>query len=742
MNCYQLDGDPIDAKALKLAGAKEVRDALAWYPFARLKEVRAHESSSLCVEAVIFEIEPELPQDREYDIRSIELIATVFSSHKGDSPEVFALRKDFPWVPHLFSTPANSPKHLCLYDDSWPEVKSKWTGAGFLGDIAQWLSLTAKDELHTEDQPPEPFLYTSANIVVFPESVFKADEIDTTYVGTIVQGFQRPPYTLKLQRFNDKTPSDVRRVFCAAIQGTPIGQGAIRNCPRTVSELNSTLSEVGIDLWSILRDRVKSWYSLEKPPHTEDSVVVLVRLPRIGEKSGREQSVEHLAFILAPIEELAMATGSAAYSSLGAPLKPLAAGVVDEALAREVSVIPLRAIQCLDRTMAKAVSGLEINSGDLKVVLVGVGALGSQVHNNLSRMGWGFWSLIDKDMFLPHNAPKHRLGSDVVGRPKVFATEGLSHIETPYNKVVRTFIADAQEVEDEDAILKTYRESDLILDMSTSIAVSRFLGRELDSQARRASLFLNPTGQDAVMLMEDRKRTVTLDSLEAQYYRSVLRFKSMKAHIRQSELVRYSSGCRDVTSRLAQDDLAWAAGLLSRQVRTVGIEASATVWQRQEDGSVDRIEIPVSNAIRSESEGWTVVLNEIVVSEMSCLRTMLLPDETGGVLIGYFDNPSRYIYIVDALPAPVDSIEHRDAFIRGYADLKETLKEIEARSGGQVSYVGEWHSHPDGVPVSPSQADEKLLTTIAGEVRVEGLPGLIIIVGENGCVGVHLRLLP
>ena len=154
---------------------------------------------------------------------------------------------------------------------------------------------------------------------------------------------------------------------------------------------------------------------------------------------------------------------------------------------------------------------------------------------------------------------------------------------------------------------------------------------------------------------------------------------------------------------------------------------------------MNRIDIPVSNVIRSECEGWTVVLNENVVSEMSCLRTMHLPAETGGVLVGYFDNPSQQIYITDILPAPGDSIEHKDSFIRGYSELQETLMEIEVRSGGQVSYVGEWHSHPDGVPVSPSQADEVLLTTIAHEVRVDGLPGLIAIVGEKGSVGVHLR---
>ena len=90
---------------LQLAGAKEVRDALAWYPFARLIEVRSQESTiTTVVEVVIFEIEPELPQHREYDIRSVEkdCYQCLVRMTEDISQKYLHMRKDFPHVYHTF----------------------------------------------------------------------------------------------------------------------------------------------------------------------------------------------------------------------------------------------------------------------------------------------------------------------------------------------------------------------------------------------------------------------------------------------------------------------------------------------------------------------------------------------------------------------------------------------------------------------------------------------------------------
>ena len=46
----------------------------------------------------------------------------------------------------------------------------------------------------------------------------------------------------------------------------------------------------------------------------------------------------------------------------------------------------------------------------------------------------------------------------------------------------------------------------------------------------------------------------------------------------------------------------------------------------------------------------------------------------------------------------------REAFVWRYAGLRKDSESIEARNGGQVGYVGEWNSHPDGAGMNSRDA--------------------------------------
>ena len=732
---YAVDGDLIDPEALEIAGARQVRDAAKRCPWAELVETRARQREGPREEIVVIDVEPELPQDLVYKINTVERLSVGFREGEFACPVVTALRGDFPRVPHLNWTAAGEPKSLCLYEDPWSEVRLSWTGAAFLRDLVQWLSWIAVGELHGADQPLEPFLFESVNAVVFPGNVFDAKAAAKVFTALAVQERPAWPYTLKLREVDERERADARRFYCAAVSATPTVEQAMRDCPRNLKQLSAVLDDVGVDLWGTLRSRLRVWYSGTNRPRDDDGVVVLVRLPRLREAAGDVDSEQHLAFELHPIRELAMASGRFGSAGVGEELVPLADGEVDEGLAAFIDVVPMRAIRSLDRAAARLVSGLEAVEEEPRVVLVGAGALGSQIHENLSRMGWGRWTVVDKDTLLPHNVTRHRLGENAVGVSKVRAIMEMSHIETPHNALEAGFLADAQAADLDKDLSSAYREADLILDVSTSIAVSRFLARNLDSTARRASLFVDPSGRDAVMLMEDAKRSVTLDALEAQYYRAILCDERLAEHLSGEAGVRYGAGCRDLTARLAQDDLALASGLLSRQVRMAGPGAAVAIWRTAADGSVTRIETPVADVVRCAHDGWGFVLDVGVVARASEYREERLPNETGGVLIGYFDVPRRTVYVVDALRAPRDSAEHQTAFVRGYAGLREELDVAEVASGGQVVYVGEWHSHPDGAGVGMSRDDSVLLATIAEEMHMDGWPGVMMIVGEGGRVG-------
>ena len=740
MTWSEADGELIDPEALEYEDARQFRDALNRYPFGGLLEVRVRHDGGGREEVLVVEVEPELPQDLQYEIKSVERLAVVFDGTDRRCPVVHTLREDFPQVPHLNWAPSGEPKDLCLYEDRWSEVRLGWTGAGFLRHLVDWLSRTATGELHGADQALEPFLFESANVLVFPETVFGGSESETPFVAVVVQQREGWPCTIKLLEVgHDEPPEESRRMYCVAVEGEPTAQGAMREGPENLMDLSSVLRDVGVNLWESLGGRLKLWYSGGQHPRDGDGVVVIVRLPRRRDACGPVETVDHLAFEMGPIREVGVAVGSVGAEGAMQPLRPLVGGAVDEGMARLVRVLPMRPIKCLDRRLARGVSGLDPEGDEPRVVLVGVGALGSQIHGNLSRMGWGRWSLIDGDMLLPHNVARHRLGEHLVGLCKVVGTCAMSGQETPHNVVEQAFATNAQAIEENESLLSAYAAADWILDASTSIAAARFLARDLESGARRVSLFLNPDGRDVVMLLEDTARSSRLDALEAQYYRAVLWDARLEKHIQRTPGVRYSAGCRDVTARLAQDDVALAGGLLSRQVRTAGEGAVIAVWQRGEDGDIGRIDVPVRESISCEGDGWGFVLDAGVVERVGRLRKKRLPKETGGVLIGYFDVPRRCVYVVDALPPPPDSVEHETAFVRGYGGLRDELDRIERRTGGQVAYVGEWHSHPDGVSVDMSDDDNELLATIAEEVAVDGSPGVVMIVGENGRIGFHTR---
>jgi hypothetical protein len=50
---------------------------------------------------------------------------------------------------------------------------------------------------------------------------------------------------------------------------------------------------------------------------------------------------------------------------------------------------------------------------------------------------------------------------------------------------------------------------------------------------------------------------------------------------------------------------------------------------------------------------------------------------------------------------------------------------------GQVSYVGEWHSHPKGASVRPSRDDLLAYQWLIGHMHLESLPGLMLIIGDR-----------
>jgi len=161
-------------------------------------------------------------------------------------------------------------------------------------------------------------------------------------------------------------------------------------------------------------------------------------------------------------------------------------------------------------------------------------------------------------------------------------------------------------------------------------------------------------------------------------------------------------------------------------------QAVVRVWNVAETGAVQLIErrgAPTHHAIIGD---WTIAYDDDLLAELGRLRDSRLPRETGGVLLGIADMSRKSIHVVHALPEPEDSRGSPEGFERGVVGLKAAVSSVVESSLHQLSYVGEWHSHPRKSSPLPSAIDLAQIVWLGSELEHEGLPGLMAIAADHG----------
>lgn len=289
--------------------------------------------------------------------------------------------------------------------------------------------------------------------------------------------------------------------------------------------------------------------------------------------------------------------------------------------------------------------------------------------------------------------------------------------------------------EKKEEVESALNEAEVVLDFSASVPVARYLSHDSKTMGRRISVFLNPSGTDLVILAEDEMRSITLADLEMQLYHAIITDENWRGHLQSaSEMIRYTRSCGDLSGRIPQDFIASHAATTSRALRRTipAKEASIGLWRldAESDGLVRRTLTP-EPVVEVKSGTWTVRADQGLIRKIHKMRAERLPVETGGVLVGSFDTQRKIVYLVDALPAPPDSEERQDSFVRGCVDLKENIAHIRSITANQVLYAGEWHSHTAGRNCQPSRKDFTLFNVLATQRLADGLPPLMLIVGDN-----------
>lgn len=399
---------------------------------------------------------------------------------------------------------------------------------------------------------------------------------------------------------------------------------------------------------------------------------------------------------------------------------------------------------------AKFLSRHESEPNLPKTLIVGLGALGSKVALSLGRSGDLDLTLADYDELSPHNLVRHAMLRPGLGKNKAEATkEAIKDIYgdnlkedkvTSVSKSLYSLITTDAEV---------LSGHDLILDFTASnAALNALAGAALPEGCRVIRGEIADEGSLGITMIEGPDRSPRVDDIQAFLFSKSLSDRSVAGWLSRYKVQRESNvgnaledvdigvSCSSDTLRLADDviSLYAAATTLSVRARPEAGELNLYTWHGEGDAPLQsrRWVLPPTVVCRpEESPGWEVRIGGATAQKLREAFTRSGNSETGGVLLGRFHFKKRIVFVTEATGPPKDSIRRSHVFVRGVRNLPEEIQQAFDASGGLITYVGEWHTHPRGSGrLSP--VDWEAVHQLRGLLDPEKHPTHILIVTPSG----------
>lgn len=677
-------------------------------------------------DALTIDIGPlEIPQYPIVKVNRIERVEIV--AIENDLPIVFC-REDFPVVPHL-NILSDGKKALCLFDVLFEDIQYMFNANMFLQRIVYWFEQTARGQLHQPDQPLEPYFPGVRDVLILPlhsnnNPFIRLKRIQTSH-STL---YQEVP-------IENSSDGRVYAVLQAKI-GKTFSENIIHKMPRTLGELDAAFDESIVDyleeyiqkIWEIKHTPLyKQLFQQKETELRNSAVIIILRISLARTPGATPEQYTIKAFQLANnFQTLYQLFG---YKKENGKLRKFQ----KEDNHNSLSIMPFDVMLSFDRATAQLYSGYNTSDADSFFVQIGLGALGSQIANNCIRTGYGKWTYVDSDVIYPHNLARHCLGQAYIGQNKAQAMFKYANTLTGFYapSVTKAIPHDVFDTNTKCELIAAIESADMIVDCSASVAVERYLSFELAGHTRAVSFFMNPSGTALIMLLENIDRSICLDTLEMQYYRLLIQEPTLKDHLKSDHQLLYSSTCRNVSLVYPQDNAAIFAGLCSKAIKEAKhtTKAMISIWLF-DNLSLQHFEEDGEFFDKVYSDGWTIRISQTLLEKLYFQRNAKLPNETGGVLIGSFDFAHEVCYIVDSIISPPDSLEYPNAYIRGCDGLLDRISKIDETTIGNLVYIGEWHSHPTA-STQASKDDLILLASIKEYTRLYGIPGVMLIVGEE-----------
>lgn len=120
----------------------------------------------------------------------------------------------------------------------------------------------------------------------------------------------------------------------------------------------------------------------------------------------------------------------------------------------------------------------------------------------------------------------------------------------------------------------------------------------------------------------------------------------------------------------------------------------------------------------------TIWIDERVLEAMATAGRALQPLEAGGILLGWRDAETKIVS--DLLGPGPHALHGRHALVPDHRWQTERIRTAFRDSKGDLDYLGDWHTHPDGL-AAMSELDRKTLNRIGKRVR-----GALMVIAAGG----------
>lgn len=688
-------------------------------------------------------------------VKATEWVKIVFpTSFPSHAPRLL-LRADFNRAhPHINPGKPGELVSPCIYEGRLDDIlhEPDWMN-GIINQLADWLGKAATGELlDCSGQGWEPI---------------RRDSVDGTIVTNIA--------IIRERMANAKNP--ISQYFRYEYWQSIVGHSG-----RIIDE-NTLYANIGeairkFRIGNDERSSFKSYFSLAivisggtkktidvyQPDDVDNLEQLLLRAESYGCRSGLENRLKEITenITLPQIEQtldvtvLFAAKRPCNLIGEGSDIEVIPYGITfisDENRRLQLtrtSVFPLVLIQKVSQQLLAETSDRNFNQADRskEIAMIGCGSLGSKIAMHLARSGHGPFRLYDKDCFSPHNTARHAVANSVAAEfmlPKVWLTENL----------LRQVGANVTQVKNslEDAISLLQNKPDLfakcsglIIDATASSSVQDALCMVSPKHfgAPLLQVALYGRGKIGFFGLEGNNRNPRVDDLVAQLYQLGLDSSPVGNALYQAtnfDRINTGQGCASFSMKMSDAKISlFSAGISERASQLLDNGSpkfgELLVGLLTEDGlGVNWLHQPTTKieilSIGDKSK-WELRIPVALKDQMRLETEQRRPLETGGVLIGHINWGRRTIYVTGLLPPPTDSEFRTDEFVLGIQGLKKQISTIERISSHTLTYLGTWHSHPNG-----GGASGKDRKTLAELTRERGnVPSVCLIYRPEGLLAV------